>query len=71
MNPDYVTKIQQNTDKLLAVGLIKHVEKPMWLSPIIVILKNTKKFRNCVDSIKLNATTTKNPCTYYLSLMKY
>lgn len=71
MNPNYVANIQQNIDKLLAIGLIKRVEKTMWLSPIIVILKTNEKFKNCVDFKKLNTTTKKNPCTYYLSLMKY
>jgi hypothetical protein len=48
LNPNYVTTIKQDIDKLLAVGFIEFVEGATWLSPIIVPKKNGK-LNICID----------------------
>ena len=55
MNPDYVTKMKEEIDKLPWVGFIRPVECAMWLSPIIVVPKKNTQIRVCVDYRKLNA----------------
>jgi hypothetical protein len=49
LNYNYVTIVKQNIDKLLTADFIKHVEKVIWLSPIVVVPKKNEKFRICVD----------------------
>jgi hypothetical protein len=49
MNPNYVTIIKQDLDKLLNAGFIALVEEANWLSSIIIVSKNNGKFRICVD----------------------
>jgi hypothetical protein len=46
---------------LLIAGFIKHVEEAIWLSPIVVVPKKNGKLRICVDFIKFNAATKKDP----------
>jgi hypothetical protein len=38
-NPNYVTTVKQNIDKLLTTGFIQSVEEVIWLSPIIIVPK--------------------------------
>jgi hypothetical protein len=59
LNPNYVTTIKQNIDKLLVVGIIEYVEEATWLSPIVVPNKNGK-WKICIDFKKLNASTKKD-----------
>ncbi len=61
LNPNYVTTIKQNIDKLLIVGFIEYGKKTTWLSPIVVIPKKNGKLRIYIDFRKLNATTKKDP----------
>jgi hypothetical protein len=49
MNPNYATVVKQDPDKLLAIGFIKSVEQMIWLSPIVVVLKNINKLCICID----------------------
>ncbi len=67
MNPNYVTIVKQDLDKLLAIGFIKSMEQVIWLSPIVVVLKNNNKLPICIDFWKLNIATKKDP--YPLPLM--
>jgi hypothetical protein len=46
---------------LLATCFIKPIEKVTWLSPIVVVPKKNGKLKSCVDFIKLNAITKKDP----------
>jgi hypothetical protein len=46
---------------LLAASFIKHVEKAIWLSPIVVVLKKNWIFKICVDFKNLNVATKKDP----------
>ncbi len=60
LNPNYVTIIKQDINKLFATSFIKHVEKVTWLSLIVIVPKKNGKLRICVDFIKLNAATKKD-----------
>jgi hypothetical protein len=61
LNPNYVIIIKQNIDKLLATRFIQPIEEPTWLSPIMVMPKKNGKLRICVNFIKWNMATKKNP----------
>jgi hypothetical protein len=37
LNPNYVTSMQQDINKLLIVRFIQYVEEATWLSPIVVV----------------------------------
>jgi hypothetical protein len=49
LNPNYLTIVKQDIDKLLAASFIKHVEEVTWLSPIVVVPKKNRKLKICVD----------------------
>jgi hypothetical protein len=59
LNPNYVTTIKQDIDKLLAVGFTQSIKEATWLSPIIISKKNGK-LKIYIDFKKLNATTKKD-----------
>ncbi len=61
LNPNYVTVLKQDIDKLLVIGFIQSIEEATWLSPVIVVPKKTGKLKICIDFKKLNATTMKDP----------
>ncbi len=69
LNPNYVTTIKQNIDKLLAIGFIEYVEEATWLSPIVIVPKKNGKLRICIYFRNLNVTTRRIH-THYLSQMK-
>ncbi len=60
-NPNYVTIIKHDIDKLLVAGFIKPIEEATWLSPIVIMPKKNGKLRICVDFRKLNVTIKKDP----------
>jgi hypothetical protein len=60
LNPNYVTIIKQDIDKLLVVRFIQFVEEATWLSPIVVIPKKSGKLKIYIDFRKLNVTTKKD-----------
>lgn len=49
MNPNYATVVKQDLDKLLAIGFIKLMEQVIWLSSIVVVLKNNNKLCIRID----------------------
>ena len=54
--------IKKELAKLLAAGFIKEVYHPEWLAnPILVIKKNNKEWRMCVDYTDLNKHCLKDP----------
>jgi hypothetical protein len=61
LNPNYVTLVKQNIDKLLTTGFIEFVEETTWLSPIILIPKKNGKLIFFIDFRKLNEATKKDP----------
>jgi hypothetical protein len=48
MNPNYVMIVKQDLNKLLAIGFMKSMEQVIWISPIVVVLKNNNKLRICI-----------------------
>jgi hypothetical protein len=61
LNPNYVTVVKQDIDKLLATIFIQPTKEATWLSPIVVMPKKNGKVKFCVDFKKLNKVTKKNP----------
>jgi hypothetical protein len=60
LNPNYVTIVKHDIDKLLAIGFIQLVEEATWLSHIVVVLKKNGELKIYVD-FKLNKATKKDP----------
>jgi len=48
MNPNYVTVMKQDLDRLLTMGFIVPMEEATWLSSIMVVLK--KNGNICLDN---------------------
>ncbi len=61
LNPNYVTNIKQDIDKLFAKSFIKPIEEATWLSPIVVVPEKNGKLRICVNFKKLNVAIEKDP----------
>jgi hypothetical protein len=61
MNPNYVTTVKKDLNKLLVASFITLVEEATWLSLIVLVPKKNGKLQICVDFHKLNATTKKDP----------
>ena len=47
-------------DKLLAVGFIKEIQYPEWLSKVVVVPKKNDKWRVCIDYTNLNDACLKD-----------
>ncbi len=60
-NPNYVTIMKQDINKLLIVGFIQFVQEVTWLSPMVVVPKKNGELKICIDFKKLNASTKKDP----------
>jgi hypothetical protein len=60
LNPNYVTIIKQNIDKLSVARIIEYVEEATWLSPIVLVPNKNGKWKICIDFKKLNAITKKD-----------
>jgi hypothetical protein len=61
LNPNYVTIVEQDLNKMLTTRFIQYIEEATWLSPIIVVTQKNGKLRIYIDFKKLNATTKKDP----------
>jgi len=61
LNPNYVTKVKQDINKLLTVGFIEYIKEATWLSPIVVVPKKNGKSKIYIDFKILNVTTKKYP----------
>jgi hypothetical protein len=46
LNPNYVTIVKHDIDKLLIDGFIKPVEEATWLLPMVVVLKKNGKLNH-------------------------
>ncbi len=57
VNPNYVTIVKHDINKLLVVGFIKPVEEATWLLPIVVVLFKNGKLWIYVVFRKFDATT--------------
>lgn len=54
MNPDKITQMQAEVDKLLAVTFIEEVKYPRWVSDIVPATKKNGKIRVCTYFTNLN-----------------
>jgi hypothetical protein len=61
LDPNYAIMVEQDIDKLLAVGFIESIEEATWLSPIILVPQKNGKLKICINFKKLNAATKKDP----------
>jgi hypothetical protein len=61
LNPNYVTVVKQDIDKLLTIRFIEYVKEATWLSPIVVVPKKNGNLRISIDVKKLNGTIKKDP----------
>lgn len=55
--PEHKTKIEQQVDELLRLGIIRH-STSLFSSPIILVRKKDGMWRLCVDYLHLNAMTS-------------
>jgi len=46
LNPNYVTSIKQNIDKLLTARFIEFIKEATWLSPIVLVPKKNGKLKS-------------------------
>jgi hypothetical protein len=53
--------IKKELAKLLAVGFIKEIFHPEWLTNPIPVCKNTNEWRMCIDYTNLNKHCPKDP----------
>jgi len=53
--------IKQDIDKLVTIGLIQPINEATWLSPIMVVPKKNGRLKICVDFMKLNKASKKDP----------
>lgn len=47
-------------DKLLVAEFVREVEYPEWLANVVVVPKNERKWRVCVDYTNLNDVSLKD-----------
>ena len=59
-HPDRQKIIQAEMDKLLAVGFVREVEYPNWLTNVVVVPKKGGKWRVYVNYTNLNDACPKN-----------
>jgi hypothetical protein len=58
--PERNDTIMEEVDKLLTENFIKEVFYPDWLANVVMVKKNTGKWRMCVDFTDLNKTCLKD-----------
>ena len=59
-HPDQHQIIQTEVDNILAVGFIRKVKYPEWLSNVVAVLKKGGKWRVCIDYTDLNEACPKD-----------
>uniref|UniRef100_A0A2N9ERC7 RNA-directed DNA polymerase n=1 Tax=Fagus sylvatica TaxID=28930 RepID=A0A2N9ERC7_FAGSY len=58
--PERNKAIMEEVDKLLAANFIREVFYPDWLANVVMVKKNTEKWRMCVDFTDLNKACPKD-----------
>jgi dsDNA-binding SOS-regulon protein len=58
--PERNNAIMEEVDKLLAANFIREVFYPDWLANVVIVKKNTGKWRMCVDFTDLNKACPKD-----------
>ena len=59
-NENFVNKIKEEINKLLAADLIYEIEHTDWVSPIVVVPKKNGKLRVCINLKKVNGATIRD-----------
>jgi hypothetical protein len=60
-NPDVLSKVKEEVDRLLQAGLVRPCRYAKWVSNIVPVeKKNTRKIKVCVDFRNLNRATLKD-----------
>ena len=58
-------QVKTELDKLQSLGIIKHVDEPTpWCAPIVVVPKENKNIRLCVDLTHLNEAVLREQYTF-------
>lgn len=60
VSPYVQNGIAEEINRMLERGIIKRVDNPTWLNPVIAVRKPNGKIRLCIDARKLNDKTVKN-----------
>ena len=58
--PERVGIVMEEVSRLLAIGVIREIQYPLWLSNTVVVKKKNGKWRMCVDFTDLNQAYLKN-----------
>lgn len=58
--PELNQAIAEEVEKLLAAGFIKQVYYPDWLSNVVMVRKQSGKWRMCIDFTDLNKACPKD-----------
>ena len=59
MNPVLKDIVKGELQKILDIGFIYHISKNQWVSPLVIVLNKSNKWRVCVDYRELNKATLK------------
>jgi len=60
LNEEKRQAIKDKTQKLLAAGHIREIQYPEWLANVVLVKKNSGKWRMCVDFTDLNKACPKD-----------
>jgi hypothetical protein len=60
LHPEVEAQITKEIQKLLAVGFVKPIQHPQWLSNIVSVKKKNGQIRCCVDFRNLNKACPKD-----------
>ena len=61
LNKNYAARVDEEIQCMLEAGIVFRVETSEWVSPIVILLKEAKQIRICIDFRCLNAVTIKDP----------
>ncbi|CAL8175328.1 unnamed protein product [Prunus armeniaca] len=59
-DPERYEAMRAEVDKLTSIGFIKEVDYPTWLANVVMVRKDTKGWRMCVDYTNLNRACPKD-----------
>lgn len=52
--------VVEEINRMLARGIIRKIDNPTWLNPVVAVRKPNGKIRLCLDARRLNDATIKN-----------
>ena len=59
--PERATTVLEEVGRLLAWGVIREIQYPVWLSNTVVVKKKNEKWRVCIDFTDLNKACPEDP----------